>query len=283
MVKAAGKENPTLNITDANVTGGEIQGWKITFNKTGNRYVLSSRGDITQYPKTEEEELIEKYILGEDKQGIDAQTIIDLNTGKFYNNDIISDAADKLKITGVNLNSNPAEVYFTYNNTNNYKATARLDGSTYITESVVLTSQLTGREGKTVKYSYDGSVENEKDWTILYDYGDTLEIISPDSYGSIELGVTSVKNDEKFEKVINDYNNYVRILNDECQKVVTNPNKIRVRSVGTNPYNPFVDSSSMYSSDNLSNLYDGKYNGKIRGSNAKDAQEDIARMEYVRS
>ena len=56
------------------------------------------------------------------------------------------------------------------------------------TKSVAMIYEPKGKEGQKVKYSYDGTQANNKEWTVLYDNGDSVEIISPESRGSLRFG-----------------------------------------------------------------------------------------------
>ena len=86
--------------------------------------------------------------------------------------------------------------------------------------------------GDKVMYSYDGTKENEEEWTILYDYGDSVEILCPRVLGELTIGGADVA------AASTSYNDAINLINQYCESLVTNKNKISVRSVCSNPENP---------------------------------------------
>ena len=70
------------------------------------------------------------------------------------------------------------------------------------------------------------------------------------------------------EKSIYSYNHAITNLNAKCAEIVGNLNSdiIDVRCVGSNPTNKNSENSAMFSSDELSNYENGKYNGKGKSS-----------------
>ena len=108
---------------------------------------------------------------------------------------------------------------------------------------------------ETIKYSYDGTKENEKDWTVLYkdETAKTVEILSPEAMGSLDLGVkdTEVQGSNDWEKAVYSYNHAIERLNNYASSLITNPNKISVRSVGSNPSNSNYRNTTKYTSDKL--------------------------------
>ena len=128
------------------------------------------------------------------------------------------------------------------------------------------------KEGDKVKYSYDGTKENEKEWIVLYkdEKTKTAEIISPEAIGKLTLGCrdTEAQGKNDFEKAIYSYNHAIERINDYTASLVTNPNKISVRSVGSNPSDPNKRNTEKYKSDELES-WNCKYDGKIVAETAK--------------
>lgn len=103
-------------------------------------------------------------------------------------------------------------------------------------ENNILTNQALASKAKPGDYvEYDGGNGYTGLWQVLYNdstYG--IQIISADTVtDSFILG----SNDEK-DKAKLDYNNSVKILNDECRKYVNTEYAISGRCVGSNPLNP---------------------------------------------
>ena len=138
---------------------------------------------------------------------------------------------------------------------------------------VQLVNKTKGREGKKVLYSYDGSNANLKEWTIIHDNGDNVEILSPDVFGRLTLGIadTSIDtNDEEIvaeadidgtegisgvEATIYSYNHAIETIDNYCKGFITNENKLSVRSVGSDPTNPLNESNDFFESEELSGSY----------------------------
>ena len=112
-----------------------------------------------------------------------------------------------------------------------------------------------GKEGQKVKYSYDGTQANNKEWTVIYDNGSSVEIISQESIGNLKLGGEDIEaqGNNEAEKAIYSYNHAIERLNNYATSLVTNTNKISVRSVGSNPNNPNSRNTEKYRSDFLAN------------------------------
>lgn len=144
-------------------------------------------------------------------------------------------------------------------------------------------------EGKKVVYSYDGTKENEREWLVLYDNGETMEIISPETIGNVTIGPSdeTIKGDDIWIKRIDSYNNAVPKINNYSRNLVTNKNKIAVRSVGTNPREPDKDNAPMYERKEWENkefLYDDlsgsiNINKRLKSSDFND-KDDLVRIVY---
>lgn len=282
--------NPNaLEVQDANVEGNEDYGWTIIFDGTGHVYTLLPDGTILEptepKEKTDDEKLVEKYFLGEKGEGIDLTTIMPdfLSNGDmtFANNEIIPDASSSMKIFNnemielqdENYNTTGYKLYIEYNR-NIYKATTifNYEENMLKTEGIELIYAPTGREGQTITYSYDGKKEHEEEWTILYDNGSTIEIVSPKTMGDLTIGIA-----DDMDKTITSYNNAITDLNKYCREQITNSNKISVRSVGSNPTNPLKENTKSYTSKYLEIA---GYNNREIKSPDDNWEQDIIRMMY---
>lgn len=297
MVKTS--SNNQLKVQGANVEGDEEYGWTITFTETGHIYMLYANGEIQEsnndaHEETEDEKLLKTYFLGENGEGkvyTDVMQMVDSDNElgfsfKFISNDVIGDAStsiqvfnemiqqtynEKLEVTGMAM-------YISYNS-NIYKiiiSTGQSAGSEKIT-NVSLIYSPTGKEGQTIEYSYDGTEANKKQWTILYDHGNTIEIVSPDALGNLTLGAgdEQASGSTDIEKAIDSYNNAITRLNRYCQTQITNSNKLSVRSVGSNPDNPNSENNKKVVHSGLESSYTGV--GKASDDNY---EQDLIRMLY---
>lgn len=255
---------------DANLPEG-FTGSNGTYRKNGNTYKVDKYGNVTyKEPSTGDLLLLEKYFLGENGEGKDLQSII-TDTGFKDDESTIPDASTSIIILATSSN----QAYFKYNN-NAYK----LDYDTTLkTKEVELIYEPQGREGEIVKYdsNNDGT---EEDWMILYDNGDNVEIISLSTMGNLILGEgdTEAQGSTNLEKAIYSYNNAITRLNNYCASLITNENKISVRSVGSSPDNPSSENSTLYSSDNIKN-WAPEYNG-VGKSGDMNFEQDFIRISY---
>ena len=283
------KEKLINNLSDWRING---DGPYTCISPNGNEFTI----DINGSEAMSDIDLLERYFLGEDNSGRDIYEILDLNTMKFTNNEneVIPNAESSIRLlnaqVGEDIGGNPTDInelymimnyYIVYNN-KAYRIKLHqspLDGST-ITQSVTFIYEPKGREGDTIKYSYNGT--EETDWKIIYDDGTNIEIVSPDVISNLTLGYgdTQATGEDNVDKSINSYNNAVNRLNEYCSSIVTNPNgKISVRSVGSNPSNPSDQQETRYSSEQLSTFAGGKYNGKAKIDDL-NYEQDIVRMSF---
>ena len=155
-----------------------------------------------------------------------------------------------------------------------------MKNETGICEKVELIYEPKGREGEIVSYdsNNDGTAE---EWIILYDNGDNVEMVSKTNMGSLSLGKTDeqAQGSTDLDKSIYSYNNLIERLNNYCTSLITSNDKISVRSIGSNPDNPSSENATLYTSENLANWADGKYNG-VGKSGDENAEQDIVRMSY---
>lgn len=277
----------TLTVKSAQVNG--IGPWTITFYETGNRYTLKENGQIDgPTPKTEDEKILEKYFLGENGEGIDVLSIVDGDTMSFIGNDIIPEANSQMTFLNTVSDNNTLYIYVKYNNVA-YKVVTELNSNDInVTKSVSLCYTPTGLEGQTKIY-------NGQKWTILYDNGETVEMVSNTTMGSLTLGEedAEAQGNNAFEKAVYSYNNAVARLNKYCRDLIgtTDKNIKSVRSVGSNPNNPTNDDTKMYISERLASLdfvYNNnnlqipvEVNGLGKGTDI-NYEQDIIRMSYWR-
>ena len=83
----------------------------------------------------------------------------------------------------------------------------------------------------------------------------TAEILSPEAIGNLELGSkdAEAQGSNDWEKAVYSYNHAIERLNNYASSLVTNPNKISVRSVGSNPSNPNYRNTTKYTSETIEN------------------------------
>lgn len=147
-------------------------------------------------------ENLKKYILGENLTGRKWNEI-------FIHNKFVDDPTtaenEKQEIEWIGLGG-----YVKYNETIYY-----IEGENGYTTGIRTIYSPTGREGQDL-----GEItENEKynGWTILYDYGDKVEAISPYvSDGELTLG-----SDDNIDEAINSYNNAITLINDYVKSNTT--------------------------------------------------------------
>ena len=233
-----------LRIAGATVTGDEENGWTVTFEKTGNRYVMSSKGEITEKPKTQDEIDLETYFLGQDRQGLNLMSLAtstnEAGLPAFEKGDTLAFYAGETAMVGnilVKYNDKAYKIKTEYDLSDQ-------DNIALISKSVELVYEPSGREGQKITFSHDGATENETEWTILYDNETNVEIVCPSTLGSsLTLGPNdkNALGSTNIEKAVYSYNNAITRINTYAANLVTNTNKISVRNVGSNPNNPFTD------------------------------------------
>ena len=289
-IDLAKKGSATLTVEgSSNITQTSDGGWKVTFSETtGNVYTVDGKGEITgPIQKTEDELAMEKYILGEDLKGQSITKIMNSEDGSFKQ---LNGKDVELMITDTET-----ECWYIKYDDKVYKMKLNTHGTYYddvenwTTESVRKIYQKNGNEGKKVEYSYDGTDTNKKEWTILYDNGDTLDIISPEVIGNLRLGNKDLEaqGEDDLDKGIYSYNNAIGRINSYTNSLVTNSNKILVRSAGSDYSNPNYRNTTKYTSDNLKNI-NWKYNGKSVTMNGRlemgdsNFEQDLIRMDYYK-
>ena len=230
--------------------------------------------------------ILKKYFFGEDgTTGRNITTSLDSN-GNFINeNNILEkectpltyvqrDIQDGLPVFNVYIKYNGA-AYRIKTNTQFENGSMNM-----ISESLdrVFTSR--GNEGKDL-----GEITGEdkyNGWTILYDNKDgTVEAVSPEVLGSLTLGYqdeTAISaGDQNIDKAIYSYNNAIDRLNiyseEQTTDEIKSDSKVKnIRSIGSNPYNPYEDTNDYYE-------LEGEYN-KIGKVGDENYEQDLIRMIY---
>ena len=178
----------------------------------------------------------------------------------------------------INCDTDTDYLYVKYNNAV-YRVILKIDETEkYLTQNVCLLYTPSGKEGEKISYSYDGTEENKEEWTILYDNGENIEIVSKNIMGDLYLGKEDdqAQGNSDEEKAIYSYNNAIKRLNNYCSSLITNDNKISVRSVGTNPVNSIIENKAMYKSEKLEE-WNANYNGRLMESD-NNWEQDYVRM-----
>ena len=241
MVSESGITNQSLtdNLPD-NWNVGETEPYTVT-SPNENQFTVRADGGIEyKEPATGDLAKLQEYFVG--------KTYVDVigDTG-FIDNDIIPDASTSIAYKEA-LSYDETIDFIVQYNSKIYVATMGMDVKF---KSVELIYEQTGIEGNSVLYSYDGTEENKKEWLILYDEGEYLEIVSPEVMGSLTLGAydANAEGTTDTEKALNSYNNAITRINDYCASLITNENKESVRSLGSNPDNPYSENTTKYTSD----------------------------------
>lgn len=226
--------------------------------------------------KTEDLQLLEKYFVGKN-----LLNLVDLESGNFKeDSNSITDASISLKLlTGTEMKIGTDVAFYIRYHNKAYKIIYKIISVDEVTQeinsiikSVNFEYEPTGMEGQTIEYSYDGTEANKKEWKVIYDDGTNIEIASPDAMGNFTIGYQDSEavgaNNE--EKTIDSYNNLVVRMNNYCTSLITNENKISVRSVGSNPENPNNDNSAYQTSNNL-----GSYSGLIKSRDENYMKDEM--------
>lgn len=269
----------------------------------GNKFIVDKEeGTITyREPSTGDLLLLERYFLGDNGEGKDLFSLVenpdDINdfVDIIFSNEpnIIPNAKEELTILGVGdfietgENSAYGFIYIEFSNKfyKLYIYCNEADG--YLCKDIELVYEKKGREGEKVKY--DGNNDGiEEDWMILYDNGDNVEIVSAKNMGELALGYKDMEAqtpgdidkdgvaNTDIDKSIYSYNNAIERLNNYCKSLVTNPNAISTRSIGSNPDNPSTENNKLYESENLKRL-NSAYNG-IGKSGDTNYESDLMAM-----
>ena len=277
-IDLANNKSESLRVKDAK-TEPTSEGWKVTFYATtGNVYTINNKGEITgptKEEKTEDDIAMEKYALGDNLQGQAMDNLIIDSGRKIFKQLNGKDVTYLEKKYYVNAEkTNEGAFYVKYNNKVYRIQSDSSDAGSYcggwITKSVAKVYDIP-ENAETIKYSYDGTKENEKNWIVLYkdETAKTAEILSPEAIGKLKLGKedTEAQGSNEWEKAVYSYNHALERLNNYASSLVTNPNKISVRSVGSNPSNPNYRNTTKYTSETIEKWncnIGGKYNNNTQ-------------------
>lgn len=291
-IDLANNKPASLTVKDA-TTEQTSEGWKVTFSETtGNVYTINNKGKITgptKEEKTEDDIAMEKYALGDNLQGqvmgnlisdkdnmifkqLNGKDVTFLNFAPYVTGGETMDVAYYLK-----YNNKVYRVQTGFNNHDLLASTTKRVTKVYdIPENV-----------ETIKYSYDGTKENEKDWIVLYkdETAKIAEILSPEAIGKLKLGEedTEAQGSNDWEKAVYSYNYAIERLNNYASSLVTNPNKISVRSVGSNPSNPNYRNTTKYTSETIKNWNCSLGNGtKVTVNGIAEVGENNCEQDLVR-
>lgn len=264
--------------------------------------IFGNNGGGDEYKSDAPDEL-QKYVLGEELKGQDLSNICNWQDDWSFPKELKGEKINFLNLGQYCYTENNEEmfdyaIYITYKN-KVYKIIGKYeyiegengsDGTEKITtKGVNMVYEPKGREGQKIEYSIDGTEANKKEWTILYDNGDNIEIVSPESMGSLTLGYEDAEatGNNDFEKAVNSYNNAIDRINTYTRSLVTNTNKIAVRSAGSNPESPNSRNTSKYTSAKLEEWSkETKYNGTAVNINGigersdNNYEQDLVRMSY---
>lgn len=117
-------------------------------------------GESTGGDTGEALDIIERYVLGEEKNGISLTTIFNLETFTFINNEIISDAETSLQfIDFIAIKEKEAELLFEYNKKVYVITITEIGENTYSTKTVKV------KQYTYTKKIFDGSIKLEPDRT----------------------------------------------------------------------------------------------------------------------
>jgi len=211
--------------------------------------ILSKLDELEEDDSDDEDDdtvpdLLRLYILGANYEGRNIDEIMsDFEEPTFINEaESIEDASTSV----IFLNSLWEEIvreglkdYYIKFNDVAYRILIEFDND----ENAFMTRELTkvykprsnGTEGQIVQYSADG--ESDTEWLILYDNGNTVDIIPIEideeweyTFGNGDLNAIG---DTPLAHMRDSYNNAVERLNAYCETIITNPTAQNVRSIGT--------------------------------------------------
>jgi len=225
---------------------------------------------------------LKRYILGPAETGrpfTDIAVTTDGETFTFIDDELTPevDETETLNVQllcGTNNEDNTKILGYIKCNDQAYKVT--LD-TAYNTEDLDLIYTPKEFEGEdlgevTGDSSYNG-------WTILYNNGNTLEAVSPQTMGTLKIRSTSNSEGLKFSEYIDlYYNNAIKTINDYCKNELTGlPSNSSVRSVGS-AIETSNDENNKYKSSNLA-AWNSEYNGVGKKGDILYV-EDCMRMSY---
>ena len=224
-------------------------GWQVTGNgpytctsPNNNVFTLDTHGKITvkqdngQGGTSTVPDILRKYMLGENEQGLDLfvesneeNGIISIFTGQFVDNTTIDNASTIIHYIDILEGENSIDLYFKYDvDENCYKTTAELKNNSIITTNVIKVYDInedSPNVGKTLTY-------NGKSYTVITDNGTELELLA--NYLSDEplsIGANT------YSDALSEYNNAITTLNNACIAVtgltVDGTNVKSIRCIGS--------------------------------------------------
>ncbi len=295
-VAAIAAYNETTGKIEKSKLTAQLNGWTIDgegpFTCTSpkqNRYTVSTDGEIKYCLGTE----LEQYILGDELKGRDFDRICDLDTKKFTNSNV-----EHLYSLSDNENASQVYIYIKYNNAiYRFKISFDFDtnaSTTVASEGVKEIYKPSGNEGKLLSEVTGNN--DYKDWTIIYDNGDTVEAVYNYAMGEIGLGAEYEKTDfanneeakkeadldndatvSELEKAIYSYNHSIDTINNYCKNLTGLPTNTNVRSVGARADTP----KEYYTFENVKIDEEGsnKINIKARKPDM-EYEADVARLMF---
>ena len=191
---------------------GDTAPYTVTSPK-GNKFTVSADGAIDYIGKEEKEEDIdpstlsdlERYILGADGKGRDLTQIMDVDNMAFKQDPSNLDSEIYKDVKFAYMDEGSPDIQIRYGR-DVYKFTYAQTGSGVNTVKKSLT-KISTPEGNLGKYvTYQG-----KNWIVLYDDADKVELISAEALGEVTLGGSD------FEAGKTSYNNVITTLTEACE------------------------------------------------------------------
>ena len=228
-------------------------------------------------------DLLRRYVLGSTGTGRDLFEIFNMLTMQFIpEEDSITNPNEvivPLNILAGDYKEPNQKVYMyiKYDNVA-YKVTVDAIGQAYTSKAIEVVYVPKGMEGEIVGFKVDQDEDTVSNWLVLYDNGNTVDIVSLETMGDYEFNSAAIDVNDG----INSYNNAVSLLNTYCASLIDNDNAQRVRSVGT--AFDLSDTKNKYTSTFLENnpaegADKGTYNGKGLVGDI-NCEQDVVRMSY---
>jgi Tfp pilus assembly protein PilE len=247
---------------------------------SGRTYKINlSTGEIELQTSDDssEQDIFEKYILGQEKTGRNLYEIYYDEDGESgFKDDPDTNNIDEKTMLNVGylfeMEIEFKDFWYVKYDKSVYKINVEYgndDANVINSKSIELIYTQKGNEGKKLSGNYEG-------WTILYDNGDTVEAISPNAMGTVlYLGYAQETTDttQQLNEAIKSYNNAIELINDACKNLSLPENK-NVRSVGASK----EITSSKYTLKKFENL-ESSFNG-VALDEDESWEQDVVRMAY---
>ena len=257
---------------------------KIT-GKLGTYNYIVSETEIKIGASNTVDEKLAKYLLGADLQGRNFMELMDESYTLKDDPDTEEDESQYgVEFLGmVELNDFIEErlmnTYFKYES-KVYKVLVDQDMITQKTPGLVEVYSPTGREGE--KITIGG-----EEWTIIYDNGTNVEVVSPTVLGNLTLGEadTQATGSTSLERAIDSYNNAITRINQYCKDQISDDiaTDSKIRSVGVS-----TDTAGYLRESNIPGYTVGtdtwfkNYDNLIK-LGGYNYEQDIVRMAYHNS